>query len=118
LLVYRFGDTCWYIYGMSREAQRDRMPNHLLQWEAIRWARAQGCTTYDFWGAPDRLEPGDPMWGVYRFKEGFGAELVRTVGAWDYPVRPTLYAFYTRLLPRILGLLRVRGRAQTSRSLD
>ncbi len=118
LLVYRFGETCWYIYGMSREAHRERMPNHLLQWEAIRWARAQGCATYDFWGAPDRLAPDDPMWGVYRFKEGFGAQLVRTVGAWDYPVRRGLYALYTRILPRLLGLLRSRGRAQTLRSLD
>jgi lipid II:glycine glycyltransferase (peptidoglycan interpeptide bridge formation enzyme) len=118
ILVYRFGDTCWYLFGMSREAHREDMPNHLLQWEAIRWARAQGARTYDLWGAPDRLTPDDPMWGVVRFKEGFGAEVVRTVGAWDFVVRPLLYALYTRLLPRALGILRARGRAQTRRSLD
>lgn len=118
LVVYRFGETCWYFYGMSREAHREAMPNHLLQWEAIRWARAQGCAVYDFWGAPDRLEGDDPMWGVYRFKEGFGAQLVRTLGAWDFPVRPALYAVYTRLMPGVLGVLRARGRAQTQRSLD
>jgi lipid II:glycine glycyltransferase (peptidoglycan interpeptide bridge formation enzyme) len=118
LIVYRFGPTCWYLYGMSREAHREAMPNHILQWEAIRWARAHGCTVYDFWGAPDRLGPDDPMWGVYRFKEGFGAELIRTLGAWDYPARPTLYAVYTRLLPRLLELLRARGRRQTARSLE
>ena len=118
VLVYRLGDTSWYIYGMSREAHRELMPNHLLQWEAIRWARAQGCAVYDFWGAPDRLEGDDPMWGVYRFKEGFGAQLIRTLGAWDFPVRPALYTVYTRLLPGVLGVLRARGRAQTQRSLD
>jgi lipid II:glycine glycyltransferase (peptidoglycan interpeptide bridge formation enzyme) len=118
IVVYRFGRTCWYLYGMSREAHREDMPNHLLQWEAMRWARTQGCHTYDFWGAPDRLAPEDPMWGVYRFKEGFGAQLVRTIGAWDFPVRPIFCAIYTRLLPRILALMRARGRAQTSRSLD
>jgi lipid II:glycine glycyltransferase (peptidoglycan interpeptide bridge formation enzyme) len=118
LIAYRFGETCWYLYGMSREAHRDAMPNHLLQWEAIRWARAQGCTVYDFWGAPDRLEPDDPMWGVYRFKEGFGAELVRTLGAWDYAARPALYAAYTRLMPLALGLMRARGRQRTAQSLE
>lgn len=118
VLVYRLGETSWYIYGMSREAHRDLMPNHLLQWGAIRWARAEGCTVYDFWGAPDRLEPDDPMWGVYRFKEGFGAQLIRTLGAWDYAVRPGLYAIYSRLLPRILAVMRSRGRAQTLRSIE
>jgi lipid II:glycine glycyltransferase (peptidoglycan interpeptide bridge formation enzyme) len=118
IVVYQFGGTCWYLYGMSRQAHREDMPNHLLQWEAMRWARARGCHTYDFWGAPDRLAPDDPMWGVYRFKEGFGAQLLRTIGAWDFPVRPALYAVYTRVLPRLLALMRARGRAQTSRSLD
>ena len=30
-----------------------RMPNYLLQWEAMRWAKAQGYAVYDMWGAPD-----------------------------------------------------------------
>ena len=51
------------------------MPNHLLQWEAIRWAKAQGCKAYDFWGAPDEFVESDRMWGVWRFKEGFPARL-------------------------------------------
>jgi lipid II:glycine glycyltransferase (peptidoglycan interpeptide bridge formation enzyme) len=118
LVVYRFGPTVWYLYGMSRQAHREDMPNHLLQWEAIRWARAQGCRTYDFWGAPDDLDPEDPMWGVYRFKEGFGAQLVRTLGAWDLPLRPIPYRLYQVVLPRFLEILRRRGRAQTRRLLE
>jgi peptidoglycan pentaglycine glycine transferase (the first glycine) len=118
LIVYRYGETAWYLYGMSREAHRQAMPNHLLQWEAIRWARTEGCTTYDFWGAPDRLQPGDPMWGVYRFKAGFGARVVRTVGAWDLPLQPVLYLAYGLVMPRLMGLLRRRGRRQTQQSLE
>lgn len=118
LIVYRFGARAWYLYGMSRNIHRERMPNHLLQWEAIRWARLQGCLTYDFWGAPDRPDPADPMWGVYRFKEGFGARLIRTLGAWDFSTRPVLARLYTFLLPRLLEVLRARGKAQTQRRLD
>lgn len=118
LVAYRFGKQAWYLYGMSREAHREDMPNHLLQWEAIRWARRAGCLNYDFWGAPDRLDEADPMWGVYRFKEGFGARLVRTLGAWDLTVRPAWYGFYTLVLPRLLSVLRARGKAQTRRFLD
>lgn len=118
LIVYRFAARAWYLYGMSRDLHRERMPNHLLQWEAIRWARRQGCRSYDFWGAPDRFDPADPMWGVHRFKQGFGARLVRTLGAWDYSARPTLYHLYSLILPRLLDVMRARGRAQTRRLLD
>ncbi len=118
LVVYRYGATAWYLYGMSRELHRERMPNHLLQWEAVRWARDQGCTAYDFWGAPERLAPTDKLWGVYRFKEGFGATLVRTAGAWDLPLRPALYWIYSIALPRLMALWRIRGRAQTRQALE
>jgi lipid II:glycine glycyltransferase (peptidoglycan interpeptide bridge formation enzyme) len=118
IIVFRFGDVATYMYGMSRAVHREKMPNYLLQWKAIKWAKSVGCRTYDFWGAPDEVNEGDPLWGVYRFKAGFGAQLLRMVGAWDFPNRPILYWLYSILLPRILGLMRIRGRAQTRSSLD
>jgi lipid II:glycine glycyltransferase (peptidoglycan interpeptide bridge formation enzyme) len=118
LIVYRFGDTATFMYGMSRQIHRKKMPNHLLQWEAIRWAKQQGCTTYDFWGAPDHLDPKDPMWGVYRFKRGFGSRLVRTIGAWDRPIRPVLYFLYSVVKPNLMTFLRLRGHSQTRRQLE
>ena len=110
LILFHFGPTAWYFYGMSRSAHRESMPTHLLQWEAIRWAKGAGLRTYDFWGAPDRADPDDPMFGVYRFKAGFGASWVRTLGAWDFPVRGAAYRLYTVVLPRVLGILRRRQR--------
>ena len=118
LIVYRFGEVATYMYGMSRPSHREKMPNHLLQWEAILWAKEHGCTTYDFWGAPDQLDANDPMWGVYRFKTGFGARFVRTLGAWDFPVHPIPYGLYTIVKPRLMSILRFKGRAQTRRHLD
>lgn len=112
LFLYYFTRHAYYLYGMSVSAHRDKMPNHLLQWEAIRRARRHGCALYDLWGAPDEFDEADPMWGVYRFKEGLGGEVVRTVGAWDYPASALWYRAYTRLVPRILGIMRARGRRQ------
>jgi lipid II:glycine glycyltransferase (peptidoglycan interpeptide bridge formation enzyme) len=114
LVVFRHGRTAWYMYGMSRAAHRDKMPNHLLQWHAIRWARDQGCATYDFWGAPDHFVESDPLWGVWKFKEGFGGQLVRHIGAWDYAPSPLLYRLYTAVLPRMLAVMRRRGRGVVS----
>ena len=113
VFLFAFGSTAWYLYGMSRDLHRDKMPNSLLQWQAMRWAAARGCTVYDLWGAPDEFNESDSMWGVFRFKEGLGGEVVRTVGAWDFTPRPLLYTFYTRLLPRWLDILRRRGKKQT-----
>lgn len=106
VLPFRFGDTAWYMYGASRDVQRNLMPTYLLQWEAMLWAKEHGCTRYDWWGAPDRLDETDPMWGVYRFKAGFAAEFVEQIGAWDFPASRPLYRVYTTLMPRYLALRR------------
>lgn len=108
VVLFRFADRAWYMYGASRDLHREKMPNHLLQWEAIRWARAEGCTVYDLWGAPERLDETDPLWGVYRFKQGFGAEWARHIGAYDYPAADALYWLYEVLAPRVLALMRWR----------
>ncbi|HEY4690842.1 MAG TPA: peptidoglycan bridge formation glycyltransferase FemA/FemB family protein [Anaerolineae bacterium] len=110
LVLFRFGSRAWYMYGMSRDAHRDKMPNHLLQWEAIRWMKAHGCSVYDWWGAPDELSESDPMWGVYRFKEGFGGAFTVHIGAHDFPASKFWYWMYTVAMPRVLELTRRRHR--------
>lgn len=112
LILFHFADRAWYMYGMSRNVHRDKMPNYLLQWAAIRWAKARGCTRYDLWGAPDELTEADSMWGVYKFKEGLGADFTPHVGAHDYVISPLGYWLYTRLMPRLLDVLRARHRSQ------
>jgi lipid II:glycine glycyltransferase (peptidoglycan interpeptide bridge formation enzyme) len=113
LIVFQFGRVAYYLYGMSRAAHREKMPNHLLQWEAIRWARSRGCLRYDLWGAPDRADPSDPLWGVYRFKAGRGGRVVQTIGAWDLPIRRAPYWLSTVLLPQVMRLLRSRQMERT-----
>jgi lipid II:glycine glycyltransferase (peptidoglycan interpeptide bridge formation enzyme) len=112
LLALAFGDTAIYLTGASSDEERRRMPTYLLQWESMLWARDQGCRTYDLWGVPDEdeetLEAGftqrsDGLWGVYRFKRGFGGRVMRTVGTWDLvyaPLRYRLYAAAVRWLDR------------------
>lgn len=117
VIIFRFGRKAWYLYGMSRALHREKMPNYLLQWEAIRLSKEAGCKTYDLWGAPDELLESNPLWGVYRFKEGLGGKVVKYIGAWDLPIRPFFYSLYMSILPRILNLMRIRGRRATKSSL-
>jgi lipid II:glycine glycyltransferase (peptidoglycan interpeptide bridge formation enzyme) len=112
LMLFTFGPTAWYMYGASSGRHRKHMPNQLLQWQAIRHAKACGCTLYDLWGAPDELHESDPMWGVVRFKLGLGGHLARGLGAWDFPANRAGTWLYTVAIPRYLAWL--RGRHQTS----
>jgi peptidoglycan pentaglycine glycine transferase (the first glycine) len=103
LMVFAHGNRAWYLYGASASDHRDRMPTYLLQWEAMRWARGRGCTEYDFWGVPDASEEileenftqrNEGLWGVYRFKRGFGGRLVRASGPFDRVYQSALYKIY------------------------
>jgi lipid II:glycine glycyltransferase (peptidoglycan interpeptide bridge formation enzyme) len=113
LMLFHFARQAWFLYGMSREQHREKMPGYLLQWEAMRRAKESGCQVYDLWGAPDEFDDSDPLWGVYRFKEGFNGQVVRHIGAWDLPVRPVYYRLYTQILPRILEVMRRRSKRRT-----
>jgi peptidoglycan pentaglycine glycine transferase (the first glycine) len=112
LMVFAYGSRAWYLYGASTTRERNRMPAYQLQWEAMRWAKARGCHTYDLWGVPDadheRLEAEftsrtDGLWGVYRFKRGFGGQLMRSAGAWDRPYKRPLYWLYRRFTGLLSG---------------
>jgi peptidoglycan pentaglycine glycine transferase (the first glycine) len=99
------GSMAYYMYGASSDEERNRMPAYLVQWEAMKWAKAQGCQFYDLWGIPDmeeeqleaeflRRETHQGLWGVYRFKRGFGGQAVRSVGAWDKVYKKSLYRLF------------------------
>ncbi len=104
IMVFIKGKRSWYFYGASSNQHRDRMPTYLVQWEAMRWSKERGCLNYDLWGVPDEdletlekefTERNDGLWGVYRFKRGFGGELKRVCGPWDRVYNPALYFLYT-----------------------
>lgn len=117
IFVFYFAGRAYYVYGMSRSVHREKMPTYLLQWEAMKRAKARGCTTYDLWGAPEVFEESDSMWGVYRFKAGLGGEVVRTLGAYDFAPSPLWYMMYSEIIPRVLDVMRSRGKARTKQNL-
>jgi peptidoglycan pentaglycine glycine transferase (the first glycine) len=115
LLAFRFGREAIYMYGASDNRGREHMPNYLLQWEAIRWAKEHGCTVYDFWGIPDPPEGDEEnsevsptntrsgLRGVYWFKRGFGGREIEYPGAYDYVYNPLLYKLWMRWRGANLG---------------
>lgn len=103
LMAFRTPNRAWYLYGASSDKGRESMSTYLLQWQAMRWAKSAGCHEYDLWGIPDfpesELEAGfasrtGGLWGVYRFKRGFGGKVRRSVGAYDRVYKPAIYWLY------------------------
>jgi len=103
LMVFALGQRAYYLYGASTDDERNRMPTYLLQWRAMQWAKERGCTEYDLWGVPDADEETleaqfetrhDGLWGVYRFKRGFGGQVKRAAQALDRVYMPLLYRLY------------------------
>lgn len=117
IFLFMFAGRAYYVYGMSRDVHREKMPTYLLQWEAMKIAKANGCLTYDLWGAPDVFDESDSMWGVYRFKEGLGGEVIRTLGAYDFAPNKILYKLYTDIMPRVLDVMRSRGKEKTKQQM-
>jgi peptidoglycan pentaglycine glycine transferase (the first glycine) len=103
VMVFAFGNSAYYFYGASADVERNRKPTYPLQWEAIRWAHRKGCSAYDMWGIPDEAMDinddqaearEDGLWGVYRFKRGFGGLIKRAQPSMDRVYNPLLYRLY------------------------
>lgn len=110
IMVFAYGAEGIYMYGASSNEHRREMPTYLLQWRAIQWCLEHGCSRYDMWGIPEQVADGTDerealedknvrtgLWGVYRFKQGFGGEHSRYTGAYDYPYNRPLYLLWSHL---------------------
>ncbi len=106
--------TCVYKYGASDERQWQVRPNHMLFWQAIRWAREKGCRSLDF-GRTDLEDKG-----LWEFKARWGT-VVRELtyhliadgppgagrGGLPRPVR-SMIRHGPQVVPRALGELLYR----------
>ena len=117
IIAARFGAQAIYMYGASSTVHRAHGAAFRLQFEAMRWAQENGCTVYDLWGIPEQdpesMESeegegkaagtkGDDWRGLYRFKTGFGGDIV------SYP--PTLERRHVPMVPGIMRRLNlIRG---------
>ena len=98
LIVACCGPVATYMFGASSNQHRNRMPNHLLQWTAIRWAKARGCALYDFRAIAEALEPDEDMYSLYTYKRGFGGYSLLTLETHDLPLSAPVYWMYRRTL--------------------
>ena len=90
-LAIHYGDKVWYLYGASSNEHRNLMPNYLLQWRMIQWAVETNCRIYDFRGVSGDVSEDNPLYGLFRFKQGFGGDFTEFVGEMDLVLSPAIY---------------------------
>ena len=90
-LAIHYGDKVWYLYGASSNEHRNLMPNYLLQWRMIQWAVETNCRIYDFGGVSGDVSEDNPLYGLFRFKQGFGGDFTEFVGEMDLVLSPVIY---------------------------
>jgi peptidoglycan pentaglycine glycine transferase (the first glycine) len=107
-MIFYFGQHAAEFHAASSGEHRRLHPDYLLIWEAIKWAKAHGCCTYDLWGIPDEVGQatydgkempapdkfGD-LWGIYQFKRGFSKNVVFYTKAHDYVYSTLRYKLIT-----------------------
>jgi lipid II:glycine glycyltransferase (peptidoglycan interpeptide bridge formation enzyme) len=108
ILVFAMGHWArgWRV-GWSGRCS-DARPNELMWWEAIKWAKANGCRFFDFFGFDTRnaraiLEhraiPDAERCGMSDFKLGFGGRVMLLQPGYCYFGNPIV-----RLLYRTIGV--------------
>ena len=114
VIAARFGEEAIYLYGASSTVHRAHGAAFAIQFEAMRWARDHGSKRYDLWGIPAQDPPpsdegaehvsgskGDDWRGLYKFKTGFGGELVTYSPALERRYAPILSLIARRAKSRL-----------------
>ena len=95
-VIGRAGRRCWYIWGANQRNERLDV-GHILQWEAVLWAKSHGCAEYDFGGYTPGATSG-PAW----FKAGFGGSVITFIPTHrriTEPKRHRVFRLLSRLVP-------------------
>ncbi|WP_022873603.1 lipid II:glycine glycyltransferase FemX [Nesterenkonia alba] len=99
-LYVRQGAFGWYAYGASSSQERKRYAPRRLQLQQIEDSIRAGCHWYDLGGLTPALDPQHHLAGLTRFKTTMGADVVQTLGEWDFAVDRVLTAGFNAYMAR------------------
>jgi len=87
-VLFVWKNFLYYPYGASTEKYKEVMANNLMMWDAIKFGKKLGLTTFDLWGR----EEGK---GFTKFKEGYNPKVIEFLGTWDLVINKPVYKIYT-----------------------
>lgn len=80
VVILKADKTAYYYYALTSKKGRKLWAQYLLVWEAIKWAKKQGCQIFDFEGIYDSRFPIKSWQGFSHFKKSFGGKEVNYPG--------------------------------------
>ena len=80
--------------AVRKGVARNVMPTYALQWRAMQISKARKCLEYDMFGIAPNPDTSHPMYGLYKFKQGFGGNIFHQLGCWDYPIDNDKYSYF------------------------
>lgn len=116
ILVKKAGTRAYYDVGASSRQERDAPLSHALQWEAMLWAKRQGCTVYDLGGWNPLDDRTAATYGVRVFKAGFSREVVEFVSPHRKVLLPVSYRVWLGLSQLKSSVSKVSSRRKSMRS--
>ncbi|MEG1009489.1 MAG: peptidoglycan bridge formation glycyltransferase FemA/FemB family protein [Clostridia bacterium] len=101
-IALKYTNKLFYIYGASSNEKRNLMPNYLMQFEMIKWAKECNLDLYDFGGV--KVLSNDN--GLYKFKIGFCKVdgVTSYIGEIHKVYNKSIYFIYIYILPVITKL--------------
>lgn len=91
-IIMYYGNTAAYRHGASLNTNSKLPTSYLIQWEAIKEAKARGMKWYNFWGiAPENAPKTHPFFGITHFKKGFGGIQKDLLHCQDLPLSGKYY---------------------------
>lgn len=105
--IWQHGDRGYYRDGGSVRTPAANGLQYRVQWEAMRWCKDRGATTYDLYGAPPSWQADDqehPLHGLVQFKTAFGT-ITDTVGTMRLVVDRRRTAAWDRVGLRVYSRL-------------
>ena len=98
------GKKSTYKDGASARKRTVYGASHLLQWHVIEWAKSRGAVLHDLCGSPPSDEINNVNHrhhGVGQFKTAFNKTVTDYVGCYDFVIRPTQYAVWSKIGERV-----------------
>jgi lipid II:glycine glycyltransferase (peptidoglycan interpeptide bridge formation enzyme) len=87
-------ETATYYYGASGNEYRNVMAPYLLQWHAMKKAKAKHYKHYDFFGIAPSQAKNHSWKGVTQFKKKFGGAQISYQPPQEFAFKKLLYAIY------------------------
>ncbi len=91
LMTIKFWKTCVYYVAASNIKNPKFSPNYLCQWEAIKKAKKDWVTLYNFWWISPDNNPKHPIAWVTKFKRKFAGYDYNLLHAQDLVLSPKYY---------------------------